>query len=54
MTLNELIEKLTEQQLKGYGNYEVFAVTAHDMIEPNGDVVAKLCEHEIYIRGDLV
>lgn len=54
MVLDELVEKLIEQQKKGYGNYEVFAVSPHDMIEPNGDIVAKLCEHEIYIRGELL
>lgn len=54
MKLDELVEKLNEQQKKGYGNYEIFALATHDMIEPDGEITVRLCEHEIYIRGKLL
>lgn len=54
MTVNELITVLKSLQNDGQGDYDVFAVSAHDMIEPDGEITVKRCEHEIYIRGDLL
>lgn len=54
MTVNELVTVLKTLQNNGHGDYEVFAVSAHYMIEPDGEITVKRCEHEIYIRGDLL